>query len=55
MKPTSGACAWLGNRYGRSRRKSRAEIARNMKRVGADFGFIAQMAGLFLTEIKRLN
>ena len=31
------------------------EIARNMKAAGSDFNFIAQMTGLSLAEIKRLD
>ena len=35
--------------------KRNIEIASNMKRAGSDFNFIAQITGLSLTEIERLN
>jgi len=35
--------------------KRNIEIANNLKRAGSDFNFIAQITGLSLTEIERLN
>ena len=38
-----------------AREEKAIEIARNLKLAGSDLGFIAQMTGLSLTEIERLN
>ena len=39
----------------RGRSERDMEIARNLKLAGSDLSFIAQMTGLSLTEIERLN